>query len=209
MQRRYLSRPADPIRLRDATTPGALPTIVGYAAVFYDPADPGTEFRLWGDVHERIMPTAFNSALARKDDVRGLFNHDASAILGRSPANTLRLVVDARGLRYEIDPPNTEVGRSVVESVRRGDVTGSSFAFLPTAEMDREEGEKRLIEVHDCELFDVGPVTYPAYAGTAAGVRAADGEAAATRRRWEARRGAAHRDRLTLDLLVMEAAAAD
>lgn len=204
MQRRFLNRPANPIRLRE-NPDGAPPTITGYAAVFYDPTDPGTEFRLWGQVYERIMPAAFSSAIARKDDVRALFNHDANSILGRASAGTLRLFVDARGLRYEIDPPDTSAGRDAVASIRRGDITGSSFAFIPTAEMDKRDGEKRVIEVHDCELFDVGPVVFPAYAGTAAGVRAGDGDGDAARERWERRRALADADLLAVTLLEMQA----
>ncbi|MES2208591.1 MAG: HK97 family phage prohead protease [Chloroflexota bacterium] len=202
MQRRFLSRPADPIQLRE--NPGApLPTITGYAAVFFDPADPGTEFRIWGKTYERIMPAAFNNALARGDDARALFNHDTNHVLGRRSAGTLRLIVDARGLKYEIDPPDTATGRGLVESIRRRDITGSSFAFIPTAEMDKREGDRDIIEVHDCELFDVGPVVFPAYAGTEAGVRGETGEDGA-RKRWEKRRGAADRDRIEIELLLID-----
>lgn len=201
MERRFLNRPADPIKLRD--NPTGLPTITGYAAVFYNPADAGTEFRLWGQVYERIMPAAFNNALSRGDDVRAFFNHDANIILGRRSANTLRLFVDARGLRYEIDPPDTVAGRDAVTSIRRGDVSGSSFAFIPTAEMDKRDGEKRVIEIHDCQLFDVGPVVFPAYSGTEAGVRREGDSHDDARKRWEKRRGAADRDRLAVELLLM------
>jgi HK97 family phage prohead protease len=53
-------------------------------------------------------------------------------VLGRNKSGTLRLSVDGIGLRYEIDPPDTQAARDLIESLRRGDVSGSSFAFLPT-----------------------------------------------------------------------------
>jgi hypothetical protein len=59
--------------------------ITGYGAVFYNSADPGTEYSLFSDMVERIGPNAFDDALNR-DDVRGLFNHDSSMLLGRMGA---------------------------------------------------------------------------------------------------------------------------
>lgn len=151
--------------------------ITGYAAVFYDPADPGTEYRMYSDMVERIMPGAFDKAL-REDDVRGLFNHDDSLILGRVKAGTMRLSVDRKGLKYEIDPPDTQCGRDVMESLRRGDVTGSSFMFRPVSNTYRDVDGLYIIERNEVKLFDVGPVAFPAYESTEAGVRTvADQEA--------------------------------
>jgi HK97 family phage prohead protease len=144
--------------------------ITGYAAVFYNPNDPGTEYQLLDEVVERIMPGAFNRAI-REDDVRGLFNHDDNLVLGRVKAGTMRLSVDSRGLKYEIDPPDTTAALDVMKSIRRGDVTGSSFRFRPNVNTYRKEGGKYVIEREEVSLFDVGPVTFPAYTATAAGVR--------------------------------------
>jgi uncharacterized protein len=143
--------------------------IVGYAAVFYNPSDPGTEYRLMDDVVERIMPGAFARAL-REDDVRGLFNHDGLP-LGRTGAGTMRLSVDAKGLRYEIDPPDTTAARDLLASLARGDVTGSSFSFLPRATTTRRDNGSYILERNDVRLFDVGPVTFPAYPSSMAGLR--------------------------------------
>jgi HK97 family phage prohead protease len=67
-----------------------------YGAVFFDPDDSGTEYEMYDDVFERIMPGAFDKAL-REDDVRGTFNHDSSCLLGRTASGTMRLSVDRRG----------------------------------------------------------------------------------------------------------------
>lgn len=148
--------------------------LTGYAAVFHRADDPGTEYTLWAGVVERVMPGAFDRALKEGDDVRALFNHKTDRVLGRSGAGTLRLSVDARGLRYEIDLPDTEDGRAVAELVRRGDITQSSFGFLPDdngGALWREEGTRDIRELHSVRLYDVGPVTYAAYESTTASIR--------------------------------------
>lgn len=147
--------------------------ISGYAAVFYDENDAGTEFRLWDDIVERIKPGAFDRAI-REDDVRGLFNHDPNQVLGRNRAGTLRLSVDDKGLRYEIDAPDTATARELIELIRRGDITGSSFGFVPDVTTFREEGKITIVERESVQLWDVSPVTFPAYASTSAGLRAID-----------------------------------
>ena len=138
--------------------------ISGYAAVFYNGTS-GTEYKLYRDYFERIHPEAFNEAI-QNDDVRALFNHDMNKVLGRTASNTLKLSVDNRGLKYEITVPNTSIGKDLVESIKRGDITGSSFSFEATAVewIDEEEKEIRLIK--KVSLYDVGPVTFPAYSAT-------------------------------------------
>lgn len=174
IERRYTSGPN---RAGIETRADGKPMIVGYASVFYRADDPGTEFRLWSDVFERIKPAAFDRAV-KEDDARAFFNHDVSIVLGRKSAGTLRLSVDAVGLRYEVDPPDTAQAAAVVEAIRRGDVDGSSFGFLPDVTTIREErrGGKlvTILERESVRLLDVSPVTYPAYGSASAGLRAAD-----------------------------------
>jgi len=157
------------VEVRDAGD-GKGKIVTGYASVFYD-GTPGTEYRLAPDYVERVSPKAFDGALKRPDDVRALFNHNANLILGRNKAGTLRLAIDARGLRYEIDMPDTTVGRDLLESVKRGDVSGSSFSFYVTKQSFDEKDKVLIRTIEDVELFDVAPVTYPAYEGTEASAR--------------------------------------
>lgn len=147
--------------------------IAGYASVFYRAGEAGTEFKLWDNLVERVMPGTFDDAIQQAQDVRGLFNHDPNCILGRTKAGTCRLSVDARGLRYEIDPPKTQLCADLMESISRGDVTGSSFSFRVVDQAWITEGEQEIREIRKVELFDVGPVTFPAYEATEAGLRAA------------------------------------
>lgn len=141
----------------------------GYAAVFNEPAE-----MMWWT--EEIVPGAFSRAI-REDDVRCLMNHDPSLILGRNraqPSPTLELKEDARGLWYRVTLPECEYGRACHCAVMRGDISQSSFAFVPRRiewEIPKERSEdviRRLLEV---ELHDVAPVTYPAYQTTTVGAR--------------------------------------
>ena len=148
--------------------------IEGYAAVFFDESDPGTEFKLFDDFVERIMPGAFDGVLSRPDDVRGLFNHDPNQVLGRTASGTMTLSVDAKGLRYSIEPGDTTVAADTVSHIERGDVTGSSFAFIPTDVSFRETAGVTIREIRSVDLFDAGPVTFPAYPASTTGVRSDD-----------------------------------
>ena len=143
-------------------------TIVGYAAVFNSTTD-------LGYFEERIKPGAFGRAIKERQDVRALWNHDANFVLGRTKSGTLVLDEDNTGLRVEIDPPDTQHARDLVESIRRGDVDQMSFAFIAVKESwtDRK-GLAPLRELEDVDLFDVSPVTYPAYEATSVGMRSAE-----------------------------------
>ena len=147
---------------------GELPKIVGYAAVF------DSESRDLGNFTEVIKPGAFNRALDENQDVRAFVDHDAAKILGRTKAGTLELTQDGVGLRVEITPPDTTVGRDTVESVRRGDLDSMSFGFV-VREDDWSEVEGRAVrEIRDLDLHEVSLVSFPAYEETSVAVRRLD-----------------------------------
>lgn len=173
-ERIYVDGAGSTIELRQE---GDGPTkIVGRAAVFYEDGDPGTEYQLWTGAVERILPRAFNRALKEKQDVFALINHDPNQVLGRTSAGTLKLTRSAEGLEYEIDPPDTELARALVENIRRGNITGSSFGFRVIDEkvIRGKGGAPDVREIRDVDLVDVSPVTFPAYKSTTAGLRQAD-----------------------------------
>jgi HK97 family phage prohead protease len=147
--------------------------IEGYAAVFFNPADPeNTQYDLGFGITERIMPGAFNRALAERQDVRGLGNHDDNWLLGRTSSGTMQLTVDNVGLKYRINGnPEDPDHKRASEKLKRGDLSGSSFSFIPMVETWRDEGDLTYRELTDVDLFDVGPVTFPAYSGTSAALR--------------------------------------
>lgn len=141
-------------------------TIRGVAAVF------DTMSENLGGFREVIAPGAFDDT--DMSDVRGLFNHDSNFVLGRTRSNTLRLKVTERGLEYEIDAPETQTIRDLVmEPLKRGDITQSSFGFIVGRGNDQwdEDEEGRIVRTINRinELFDVSPVTFPAYRDTDAG----------------------------------------
>ena len=146
--------------------------IKGYASVFYDSSRATeTEYWLWDDIVERSRPGAFDRASREQHDVRGLFNHSMDWVLGRTKSGTLRLVTDSTGLFYEIDDNPADPQWEVVSAkIARGDIDGSSFAFVPTSvtwETETRDGKRFDVRwVNDVDLFDVGPVTFPAYSGS-------------------------------------------
>lgn len=185
MDRRFLESRLSGVAI-ETRDDGECTTITGYAASFYDGTD-ATEFQLWDGAVERIMPGAFDRALKESDDVRALFNHNPDNLLGRTSADTLSLRADKTGLRYSIEPGDTAIARDVIEHIRRGDLQGSSFAFEVTDEEWRKEDDVEIREVKGVRLFDVGPVTYPAYESTTTAVRSCDANGAREARdRWAA-----------------------
>ena len=141
-----------------------LPALEGYAALF----DVETDI---GPFTESVAPGAFTESLKNSDDVRALFNHDPSMVLGRTKADTLELKEDSKGLLSTIYPPNTQLGRDLVESINRGDISQMSFGFFIEAE-EREERDdgKFHYTITRARLFDVSPVTFPAYEQTEIGI---------------------------------------
>lgn len=99
--------------------------------------------------------------------------HKADAVLGRTKAKTLFLRTDTRGLGAEILPPDTQLGRDAVESIRRGDLDGMSFGFRVPDGGDRwsvvDGWDYR--ELIDVDLIEVSVVTFPQYTGTSAQVQ--------------------------------------
>jgi HK97 family phage prohead protease len=153
----------------DATDAGPT-TLSGYAAVF----DVETVIEGWASFREVIRKGAFADAIKR-DDVRGLFNHDPNYVLGRTANGTMRLREDDHGLHYEIDlNPNDPEAVSVGAKVARGDVSQSSFAFQVDAEeWEYPKGQLPLRSItRVAPLYDASVVTYPAYATTSVSARA-------------------------------------
>ena len=140
--------------------------MVGHAAVFNEVAEIGGWFR------EQVEPGAFKSSI-RKDDVRALFNHDENYVLGRNTAGTLKMSEDKDGLKVTIDPPDTQFARDLGVSIERGDISQMSFAFQVLEEewIRGENKELDLRKIKKVRLFDVSPVTFPAYDGTDIGLR--------------------------------------
>jgi HK97 family phage prohead protease len=142
------------------------PRIVGHAAVFNVVGDGG-----W--FREKVAPGAFADSI-QTDDIRALFNHDSNIILGRNRAGTLRLSEDERGLKIEIDPPDTQAARDLMVSLERGDITQMSFGFETLKDTWERSGEGNTLDIRTLvkvRLWDVSPVTFPFYRETDVAVR--------------------------------------
>lgn len=135
-------------------------TVTGYCAVFGDPV-PICDFE------EVIAPTAFDRVLDGDGDVLALYDHETGQLLGRRSAGTLRLAKDERGLRFELDVPNTQLGNDIIELVRTKALQGCSFGFIVRDEA--WEGQRRTLK--DVDLREISIVAQPAYPQTSVAVR--------------------------------------
>ncbi len=120
---------------------------------------------------EKVRKGAFAESIGR-DDIRALFNHDPNYVLGRNRAGTLELVEDDVGLRVRITPPDTSWARDITTSIRRGDISQMSIGFVVEDDEWSSQDGIDTRELKKVRLFDVSPVTFPAYTGTDVGVRA-------------------------------------
>lgn len=135
-------------------------TLEGYAARFNEYSEP-LPFR------EKIAPGAFRGSLRSRNDVKLLWNHDSSMVLGSTRSGTLKLFEDEKGLRVQADLPDTQAGRDARTLIQRGDVTGFSFGFTVPSGGDswNDDGSERTL--HAVRLFEVSTgVAFPAYPTT-------------------------------------------
>lgn len=209
IERRFLE-----IEVR-AASEGEPPVISGMAAVY------NREANIAGLFREVIRPGAFARVLSENPDVIGAPNHNWDTVLGRTIAGTLKLEDREKdGLHYSIDVnPNDQEAMNFYSRVQRGDIRHSSFAFTVRKELwtnPENPTDLPLRAVLEVErLYDVSPVTFPAYPTTTASVRsqveaiqqevleriaqAAPGDAEVEARKAEARRKARSRSLQLLD----------
>jgi uncharacterized protein len=153
-ERRYIG-----VELRALEEGGRI--IEGYALKF------NTESHDLGGFRETIAPGALNGA--DLSDVVAAFNHNYDKVLARSSAGTLQLTIDDIGLKYRFEAPNTTAGNDLLEDIRLGNVSKSSFAF--SINRDDQQWEDRggylLRTITKFKrIHDVSPVVFPAYEDT-------------------------------------------
>ena len=169
-----LERRVFKIELRKAAVPGVgdsaddtnAPSILeGHSAVFNTPAD------INGWFMEIFLPGAFKRTIMEKDDVRALFNHDPNFILGRTKSGTLALKEDETGLFSTITLPETNQAKDIATSVARGDIDQQSIGFIVRSEEWKMIDGVQHRYISDAQLFDISPVTFPAFDTTTISAR--------------------------------------
>lgn len=140
--------------------------IIGTPIVFESKTD-------LGYFYEKIDRKALDNA--DLSDVRFLINHDMDSIpLARycagSAENTMQLRIEPDGLKIsvELDTENNSEAKSLYSAVKRGDITGMSFAFSIDGErwddLDTDKPTRTLTSIS--RVFEVSAVTFPAYQAT-------------------------------------------
>jgi uncharacterized protein len=147
-------------------------TIEGYGIVFNKQS-----VLLGGVFSEIIKPEAVDGVIERSD-ILALINHDVSkGVLARSTngKGTMSLTVDSKGVKYNFDAPNYELGNELIEGVKRGDIRTSSFAFTVAEGGDTwqplEDGTYLRVITKFEELYDMSPCYREAYSDTTVALR--------------------------------------
>lgn len=188
-QVRFIPINACGLSIRDAGEGEQSRTIEGTPIVFGVRSVNLTPWSDTREVYEILEPGCITQELLQRSDVILNLNHSNMVpdVLGRyrnSDKDTLELVLNEKNVGCRCDLPNTNNANDTLELMRRGDITGMSFAFEDDWQ-DSENGVsyERTSETHDGKevwlrhvkritgLYDVAIVTHPAYQQTNVGTR--------------------------------------
>lgn len=126
---------------------------------------------LWPGYRERILPGAVEFA----SEVKSYFNHDPNMVLSTTASDPPLIVRETeRGIEFESPIPPTSYGRDLAVNLERRNVKGASFTFVvPRGGDKRWEDEQGVFhrEINRLIMYEVGPVTDPAFVSTTASVR--------------------------------------
>lgn len=152
----------DEIRLGDVSASNDDELVVeGYALKF------NTYSEDLGGFKEVITPEALQNT--EMNDVRCFVDHNTAQILGRTTSGTLELAVDDIGLKVRCSLPNNTLGRDTYESVKRGDLSQMSFAFILADNGDKftRDGNLYIRTLTNIKkITEVSIVSMPAYSDT-------------------------------------------
>lgn len=162
-------------------------TLEGYGAVF----DMPTRINSWeGDFEERISPGAFSKTLSERKPIMQ-YDHGRDARTGSVPIGAIQeLREDPQGLYVKARLFDNPIVEPIRQAIEGGAISGMSFKFnvkrdewrdgagqlLRPEELGRllhNAGDRGPLQrnIKEVQLFEVGPVATPAYAGTSVGVR--------------------------------------
>lgn len=145
--------------VKQAGTDEEIKTVAGYVVKFNERSE-----LIWDEFYEKVGAGAFSRSL-KENTVKALWNHDSNLVLGSTKSNTLRLREDTLGLYFELDLPNSDLGKNSYETIKRGDVDGVSFGFEVRNDswaylQEEDVYERTLLDV---DLREISPTPFPAY----------------------------------------------
>lgn len=164
------------IRSVEITATDESRTVSGYA-VRFDESSVNIGFI------ETIKKGAITDQTIKESDVFALLNHQDNVVLARckNGEGSMKLTVDDAGLFYEFEAPHTSAGDELLEHIKRGEISQSSFAFVvdPSDETAQRyyigaDGQKHRDIYKIAYLFDCSPVYQPAYETTTCNKRSLD-----------------------------------
>ncbi len=162
---------------------GEAQKVIGYAAKYNLESSPMYDYRT-GEMFVEVIEPGFFDNVIQDTETRALLNHDQNLVLARNN-KTMTITSDDVGLRYEFQPPNTTTGNDLKENLRLGNIDQSSFAFSINDQSseewrsvgDRADGVKYIRTLKSggaAKLYDVSPVTFPAYPDASVALRSLD-----------------------------------
>jgi hypothetical protein len=144
-------------------------TLDGYGAVF----DQWTVIEdSYGEYREQIAPGAFRRTLGMRMPILQ-FDHGSHPLIGSIPLGRITSInEDAHGLRVKARLSDNWLVQPVRDAIRDGGITGMSFRFrILNEDWDRGMDGMEERTIREVELYEVGPVVFPAYEQTSVGVR--------------------------------------
>jgi HK97 family phage prohead protease len=166
------------LRAAASDTPSDGRTLFGYFSVFNSAYEVNS---MWeGNFMETIAPGAFKRSISeRGGQIKALYDHGHDPSIGNKPLGPFNeLKEDSTGGYYEIGLIDTSYNDDLMPAARAG-LLGASFRFSVRAEswVDEPKASKSnpraLPErtITDVDLFELGPVTFPASSAASASLR--------------------------------------
>lgn len=117
-----------------------------------------------GGYRDVFRPGVFHN-LKQPDglDVKAYRDHNEGIYLGRTSNSTLSLTTDDIGLRFSLRLPDTQDGRDTAALVKRGDLAGMSFGYLPDTYSWKKEDQGPVRQHTSGRLVEISAVQDPAF----------------------------------------------